>query len=297
MAKERIAVIDLGTNTFKYTVVEGDQIKILADEALPLRLGAMLEETGNIGEQAMQRGLELLARILEKVSRFQPEEIICVGAMTLRTALDAPLFISLVKEHLGLDIRVLSGMEEATLAWDAAVWDGDPSEPVCVLDIGGGSAELIFGQSEINERYSLRLGAVILSQRFIHADPPATWELMGLQEYIRSQLETLEPGILPKRMICIGGSAANLAAMQSHISHTKIEEISALQLQGLLESMCDKTLEQRKQIPGLDPQRADIIIAGALMLQETMKWLKLEKTKLSMRGIRHAIAKHVMRDP
>ena len=287
MDKQIKAVIDLGTNTFKY--VAGRGMDILEDGALSSRLGARLATEGRIGVDAMERGLEVLRDILDRLQRHHPAQILCVGAMTLRTASDAPLFIRKVKDLSGLDVRILSGQEEALLAWKAAHLNQARTESTAVLDIGGGSAELIIGDDEPRFSVSMPLGAVSLTARCIHSDPPLAQELEAARKVAADTLANLDiPGPV-RELTVIGGTAVNLAAMQYGPENVEGSELSSEELDSLIRLLVSKPLAERRMIPGLTPSRADIIIAGALVLEQTLKILKLERFRVSTRGIRHAL--------
>ena len=276
------AVFELGTNTFKYLV--GSPQKVLQDKAFPLRLGAKLQSTGTIPEDVATKAIEQILCSLKEIQAYHIERIICVGAMTLRKASNAEDFIKRVKEETGLHLRVLTEKEEAELAFKAATMDACDSEDKAVLDLGGGSLELIFGSYKIKHSYSLALGAVILTDRYIHSDPPSQNSLSLMQEYIKRSLEQNIIKEYSSRLIAIGGSATNLASI---CQKTKI---SKKELQDSLELLKMQKLAERKLVKGLDPERADIIIAGSMVILELLNFLALDAFEVSHRGIRHALS-------
>lgn len=296
------AVIDLGTNTFKYVVarVTDNTLDIILDGALSVRLGEKLDATGSIGIEAMLRGCDALTRILALVRAQNPDKITCVGSMALRTATDAGQFINLVKNSFDLKVNIISGQEEAELAWIAATYGVERNHTKAVLDIGGGSAELIFGREAAAAKHSFPLGAVSLTNRFISSDPPNSDELQRIKDYTDAQLSSVSRGQSQEvlKLIAIGGSAVNLAAMQFYRlnnpepdleSYLEDAIISEAELNQLVSLLCAQDLATRKTIPGLSPDRADIIISGAIVLQRVLNYLNLKEFGVNTRGIRHGI--------
>lgn len=276
-----VAVLELGTNTFKYVV--GSAAGIVLDGALPLRLGADLHTTGGISDEVATQAIDQIKRTLAEVRSFQPQEIICVGAMTLRMANNAEAFIKRVKEETGLRMGVLSSEQEACLAFKAASTEGMIEGEKAVLDVGGGSAELAFGSTTVKHSYSLPLGAVLLTDKFVDSDPPSESSLSEMGDYIRQLLERNIRGAESSALIVIGGTARNLASISGK---TTLNISELLELLNLLKS---KPLQERKQVPGLDPGRADIIIAGSLLILEVMELLRLDSFSACEKGVRHAI--------
>lgn len=284
---KQVAVLELGTNTFKYVV--GSEAGIVLDGALPLRLGADLHTSGGISDEVATQAIGQIKRTMVEIQAFQPQEIVCVGAMTLRMADNASVFIERVKEETGLQMKVLSGDREASLAFKAAALDGMVAGDRAVLDVGGGSAELAFGSHRMEYSYSLPLGAVLLTHRFIDSDPPSESSLQAMSAYIHRLLKQNIRGAESSALIVIGGTARNLASISGKGILSKAE------LQELLDFLKRKPLSERKQIPGLDPGRADIIIAGSLLILEVMELLQLDSFSACEKGVRHAILAEALR--
>ena len=323
MAKAVLAVIDLGTNTFKYVVAivepqtsssatqpphpsQAEQksvepqtspsalprIDILADEALSGRLGRELAKTGSIGPEATSEALSVIRDIQVRIGTWKPVNTLCVGAMTLRTAQDAPEFIQALYQATGLRARVLSGDEEARLAWKAATMRLPVLADQAVLDIGGGSFELILGSDQPAFSHSFPLGALTLKDQCICHDPPLETELQEARELVKTQLHQQSVPEKASALIAIGGTAVNLAAIQRSLdSNPDLEGsvISVTELERMLKLFSGMTLAQRRNIPGLTPSRADIIIPGTLILSEVLDHLGLSSFRVSTRGIRHAL--------
>ncbi len=281
-----VAVLELGTNTFKYVV--GSDAGIVLDGALPLRLGADLHTTGGISDQVAVQAIEQIKRTLAEVRAFEPQEIVCVGAMTLRMANNAAAFMKRVKEETGLRMSVLASEQEAFLAFKAAGADGVMTGERAVLDVGGGSAELAFGSDKLKHSCSLPLGAVLLTDKFVAGDPPSESSLQVMGAYIRRLLEQNIKGVESSALIVIGGTARNLASISGKTT------LSRGELQELFDFLRGMPLEKRKQVRGLDPGRADIIIAGSVLIMEVMDLLELAQFSACEKGVRHAILAEVL---
>ncbi|NLO11538.1 MAG: hypothetical protein GX122_03845 [Candidatus Cloacimonetes bacterium] len=290
MQSSPAAVIDLGSNTFKYIVGKRDAegLNILLDASLTVRLAANLQNDGFLGEEAMHRGMAALMQIIPQLQSYQPSSISAIGSQALRQAQDTPLFLAMVKQQLGLDIRVLSGEEEAQLAWQAATLEQAHRDGLAVLDLGGGSLEVIFGDAVPRYSYSLSLGAVLMTARFIHHDPPLDSELSALAAYTESVLKASLPHHPVSRLMAIGGTTLNLATINRHLNSDDTT-LTAGNLNQLLKLLASLPLIERKKISGLDPQRADIIIAGAVVVREVLRHLGTQELFVCHSGIRHAL--------
>ncbi|NLK50414.1 MAG: hypothetical protein GX294_07175 [Candidatus Cloacimonetes bacterium] len=290
MQSSPAAVIDLGSNTFKYIVGKRDAEgpSILLDASLTVRLAANLQKDGFLGEEAMHRGMVALGEIISQLQSYQPSSISVVGSQALRQAQDASLFLAMVKQQLGLDIRVLSGEEEARLAWQAATLEQTYRDGLAVLDLGGGSLEIIFGDALPRHSFSLSLGAVLMTARFIHHDPPLDSELSGLANYVDASLKTALPHHPVSRLMAIGGTTLNLAAINRHLNNDDTT-LTAGNLNQLINLLASLPLIERKKTSGLDPQRADIIIAGAVVIREVLRHLGTQELFVCRSGIRHAL--------
>lgn len=280
----------MGSNTFKYIVGKRDAegLNILLDASLTVRLAANLQNDGFLGEEAMHRGMAALMQIIPQLQSYQPSSISAIGSQALRQARDAPLFLAMVKQRLGLDIRVLSGEEEAQLAWQAATLEQTHKDGLAVLDLGGGSLEVIFGDALPRHSFSLALGAVLMTARFIHHDPPLDSELSAFADYVDVSLKTALPHHPVSRLMAIGGTTLNLAAINLH-QNGDDTTLTAGNLNQLLKLLASEPLDVRRQTPGLDPQRADIIIAGAVVVREVLRHLGTQELFVCHSGIRHAL--------
>ncbi|MBW6513544.1 MAG: Ppx/GppA family phosphatase [Candidatus Syntrophosphaera sp.] len=291
------AVIDIGTNSIKAVIasVLEEGIDILEDINRAPRLGEKLAESGQIGAEAMQRNLSALREIRDICQKRRVEKVQCVGAETLRKAKDADLFKQMVLEELGWELRTLRPEEEARLTFLASVEMAPKGVPALVVDSGGGSTEFSFGDRvSIEARHSLPLGAVTLTQQFIHNDPPKAEELSLLAEHIRKMLRDQLPQREPLFTIACGGTLTTLAAVGLGLDSFDPDKVQGYLLtrQELARQknlFRDLDNEGRKGIKGMPASRADIILAGAMIAAGILEHFTLEGVRVSTYGLRHTL--------
>jgi len=217
------AAIDVGTNSVKIIVVDAsaDCERLLYENTLITRLGEGMQAYGmRLKEAAIRRTLDALEELVQQARAYGAEQIAAVGTAALREAQNRTEFLQRAQERLGLTIEIISGQEEARLSYLAVrrdpVWRESPH--LTVVDIGGGSTEVIVGASEgknIAFRVSLDMGAVRLTERFLRSDPPTLAQLDGASRAIREALEHLPVTVRhrPCTLVGVGGTIANLAAI------------------------------------------------------------------------------------
>ena len=272
--------------------------KVLDDQREVVRLASGLRRRGRLSRKAMGRAIAALRRMADIARARGARRVAVVGTSAIREASNRREFIERVRAETGLRLRVISEEEEARLAFESAALSFDlGNEPCAVVDLGGGSTELIlaFGK-HVQESYSLRLGAVTLTERYLTSDPIRGRELARLERHVRRRLRAtrIEADPAPRVLIASGGTATTLA--QIVMARQGLEgrpvlgfEMTQAELLHLLSAMVRRTLAERRQMPGLSPERADIIVAGAAVLYEIMARLKINLLRVNARGIRHAL--------
>lgn len=291
------AVIDIGTGSLKCIIasMEQDEITILDDLNLVTKLGSELANSGNIGTVSRDRNIQALKEIQARCAELGVEEVICVGAETLRKAGDAGIFRDQVHNELGWELSILSSDEEARLTFQASSAMAPENALALVIDSGGGSTEFTFGHGgQIRDQQSLPLGAVVLTQGFIHSDPASPAELNELKRYIGTVLRAAFPAPERPFAIACGGSVTSLASVR-----LSLPAFDALRIHGLLleETEIARQVDLyagmdnagRQQLMGLRKERADIILAGAVLLLEILRHFDLYAVTVSTYGLRHAL--------
>lgn len=300
---KKIATIDIGTNSVLLTVAEQQSDgtwRALCEEAHITRIGEGLGANPGFLPHAMERTAALLEQYLKRCKEFHIDQIIAVGTAAFRRAVNARDFVAQIEKQLGISIEIISGEREAELSYLAA--SHDFGDDLLVMDIGGGSTEFIWRHPPQLQALSLPLGSVVLHERLVSSDPISESDFIQLQTYIMTELLNVQGSrwgggaaamkqTIPEKLVALAGTATTLAAMQLKLatySHAEVHgtELSEADVAALLQQLRDATIEERKQIPGVEAARADIILEGTLILHETMKLFGYESVTISDRGVR-----------
>lgn len=299
--KKRLAAIDIGTNSIRCIVVEvvnGEKFRVLDDEKAAVRLGQNLVEGGSIAPDAWQRAMENLLRMKKIIAGFGVEVVEAVATSAVRKALNGVEFIRAVEERTGIRVAVIPGEEEARLVALSVLHNFDlEGIRYGMIDIGGGSVEIVTALgNHIEEFYSLELGAVALTEKFLRRDPVTREDFMKLLKHVRAALKEAFDGEEVKAQ-CLVASGGTLTSVASMIMAMRREgygsvhgyEVLRSDIVHLLAMLLRKDLEERKAIPGLNPDRADIIIAGVAVIDELMRFFNANVLRINERGIREGL--------
>ena len=284
-----VAVIDIGTNTTRLLVaeVEDGEVVELERRTVITRLGQGVDATGRLADEAMDRVAEAIAGYREVIDRLGADPIVAVATSAMRDSENGPDFHDYLNEKYGVDARTISGDEEARLTFLGATAGRNDDRDTVVIDIGGGSTEYVVGRAGEDPGFhtSTQLGSVRFTERFLEADPPSPDELQRLADAVRDTV----PDVRAEHAIAVAGTATSLAAIdgaeQVHgyrLGLASCERIAAM--------LAGKTVEQRRNVPGLHPDRAPTIVAGALILTESIRSLGLSEVEVSDRDILHGAA-------
>ena len=287
----KIAVIDIGTNSMRFMISKIQRNKVVKSYKTlkTTRIGKGINRNGEISPEALERNFSALKDFKEQGEKEGAREIIVFGTSALRDARNAGEFICMVQRKLGLSIEVLSGEQEAQIGFQGAI-EGI-SGNVLVIDIGGGSTEFIYGNRDrgILAMTSLNLGALRMTESYIHNDPIKKEELLALKERIKEMVRGLSPQFYrDNSVIGIGGTITTLSAIKQNmkeydskkIHHSKL---SIEDVRDVLKRLKALNLEQRKKVWGLQASRADIIIAGIVILEGIMEILEIRELMVSER--------------
>jgi exopolyphosphatase/guanosine-5'-triphosphate,3'-diphosphate pyrophosphatase len=293
----RLAAIDIGTNTILMLVADTDKdgrIIPLEDLERTTRLGRGLSETGSIHPESLKKSLEVIDNYLTMCRNMEVDRVFMVGTSALREAKNAEVLLQYVQRHYGLTIQIISGEKEARLSYLTVEKEMGRGSPLLVLDIGGGSTEIIMGcAGRISELTSLNIGAVHLTERFLRTDPVTEEEFQQMLECIRRGLGAVAIKS-PDGVVGLGGTITTLASVQMGKARFDMSRLHGSSLprrevrrQVLLYK--GTTHQQRLQIPGLPRDRADVILAGAAILQVAMNLLGCEHLIVSCHGLRYGL--------
>ena len=293
------AVIDVGTNSVKSHIGErradGSWVTIV-DRAEVTRLGEGIAETGDIAPAAIARTAEAIAGMADEARRHHASALVAVGTMGLRSAGNSDGFIARVRERCGVTIEVIPGKEEGRLAYLAAKAGIGPAEGrLVVFDTGGGSTQFTFGRGdEVDEQFSLNIGAARLTAQFGLSGPIARERLDEALAAISSEFGRLDGVPSPDALVGIGGAVTSMTAVMLGLSPYDPDVVqgtvlSRAEVERQIELYHTRDVEARRQIVGLQPKRADVILAGACVVRTVMDKLGRDALTVSDRGLRHGV--------
>ncbi|MSP60590.1 MAG: Ppx/GppA family phosphatase [Myxococcales bacterium] len=293
----RIATVDVGTNTALLLIVErqGRELCEIGNEAEIVRLGQGVDRTRRLDPQAIERTLAVLRRYGELIRAARVDRAAAVGTQALREVENGAEFLARAEEALGFPVEVIAGQREARLSWRAVAssFPLPPSGRRTVLDIGGGSTELLVGGDEVERLASVPIGAVRLTERLLHHDPPSDEERRLLVDTIDRALDAAPA---PEgELVGVAGTITTLCAISLGLLAYDGARIQGARLRrGDVEREVERlgalSLEDRKRIPGLDPKRADVIYAGGMILARIFARADADEVLVSDRGIRWGLA-------
>jgi exopolyphosphatase/guanosine-5'-triphosphate,3'-diphosphate pyrophosphatase len=295
----RLAAIDIGTNSIRLIVAEplrGGNYRILDEEKETARLGAQLGKTGRLSPATIERSLSALRRMKQIAEGFQATELKTIATCAVREAANGREFCDRVREELGLEVEVIGPQQEALLAFASVQRAFDLSgKHVAVVDIGGGSTEIVLAFGNLVEAvYATQLGAVRLSEEFPNTASNAEFGELSdaIDRHLRKHTKNLV--FVPHLMFGSGGTFTSLAAM---VMASKGQNgmplrgflVSRAELRHLLERLRKMPLKMRASVPGLSPDRADIIVAGLAIVDRVMDRFGVNAVQIHNRGVRDGL--------
>jgi len=292
----RWATIDVGTNTVLLLVAErrGAVLAPVLERAEITRLGRGVDATGCLAPAAIRETVAVLAGYARAARDLGATLVACVATSAARDATNGAEFFEAARAEAGLEPEVIAGEEEARLVWTSAWRDfGRPGEPLAVLDVGGGSTELSLGDGPApRARASLQVGAVRLTERHVRGDPPSADEVVRLRAAAR---EAVRPFAAMRarggRLVGVAGTVTTLSAVAQALPAYDAERVhgAALALadvERLAGTLAALTVRERAALRGMEPKRADVILAGALVVAEAMCATGFDQLTVSDRGVR-----------
>jgi exopolyphosphatase/guanosine-5'-triphosphate,3'-diphosphate pyrophosphatase len=295
-----VASIDIGTNTVLLTVADwdGQQARVLRDEARITRLGQGLNRDPNFLPEAQERVLAVLKDYKKIADDLGAANVLAVGTAGFRKAKNAVAFVERIRREADIEVRIISGEEEARLSYLSAAHDFGDSENLYVLDIGGGSTEVISRAGGV----SLDLGAVVLSETIVKNDPPTEVETARMQEQIdkvvgANLVFARRAGANTRfapTLIGLAGSVTTLSAIKQGLTTwdgAKVQGsiLTMADVDGFISLFQKSTNAEKSKIPGMVKGREDTILAGTMILKAVMERLGVEQVTVSDRGLRFGL--------
>jgi exopolyphosphatase/guanosine-5'-triphosphate,3'-diphosphate pyrophosphatase len=295
----RYAVIDVGTNSVKFHLGErradGTGMTIV-DRSDVSRLGEGLDDTGQLQPEPIARTAAAIDAMVGEAREHDVDEIVAVGTAGMRIAANASDLINAVRERSGVTIEVISGEEEGRLAYLAATAELPVGNgPLVVFDSGGGSSQFSFGTgARVDERFSVNVGAVRFTERF-HLDGAVDKDVIDdAVAAIAADFDRLNDRSAPDAVVALGGTSTNMAAVKHGLAtydpdvvHGTVLDLAEIDRQ--IELYRTRGADDRRGIPGLQPKRAEVILAGACIVRTILTKLGKDAATVSDRGLRHGL--------
>ena len=291
----RYATIDIGTNSVLLLVAErlpDGRFEAVEERAEITRLGRGVDATRQLSAEGIEATLAVLEGYAKAAGALGAQGIAVTATSAARDAQNGQEFMAAAKARTGLTIEIISGELEAQLSY-LAVRNAQPGDrPLIVIDIGGGSTEFIYGEHDaVRFRRSFDVGSVRLTERYIRHDPPTPEEQAQVCTFLERTFASAPPPPVGAEVVGVAGTVTTLFAVQHRLDPydaARVEggTLSLDELRGLRERLCALPLEERRALPGLQPKRADVICAGAMILETALAQLGAKGCTVSDRGLR-----------
>lgn len=294
------AGIDIGTNTILMTIVKGDSssnFEVLDDMHAIARLGEDVDKTGLISQEAFRRAEIILKDYYNLIEKRKVDTAIAVCTSSMRRAKNSLEITQLFKRILNCNVVVISGEEEAELSYIGTI---ETPEESMVIDIGGGSTEIIIGNNfQVNYRVSTELGAVRLTETFLKNNPPTQNEIETLLSHIHKHISNIPFGNFTGKVYSVAGTATSLASIDLNLKYFDFDKIhNYILLRCKIKSIIDKLLKMTsvdiENTYNIPQKRADVLPAGALILYEILQSINVDRTIVSGYGLRYGIIKRLL---
>ncbi len=296
----RVAVIDVGSNSTRLLVADVDgAVSVVERQSRVTRLGRGVDLSGQLSDEAIEAACAAIGDYVGICRDLVVEDVAAIATSAVRDASNGSAFVAELRERFALSARVLDGEEEACLTYRGATAEQPPSAPTLVIDIGGGSTEMVVGRgAEVGFHASLQAGVVRHTERHISGDPPTVVELEALAGDIRALIAEARVGHEEPRVeagIAVAGTPTSLAAVELGLEpydparvHGHVLSLETIQRE--LSRFASTPLAERARIAGLHPDRAPTIIAGCIILIEAMRAFELDRIEVSEHDILYGMA-------
>lgn len=293
----RVAAIDIGSNSLKLVIGEGDAdtFSVVDGDRMRLRLGGDVQRNGSISDELIGRSIEAVSRFRKTAESREAEEILAVATAAVRAASNRDEYIRAVEDSTGVRIEVLDALEEARLIGVSAdAYFGRQYGPVLNIDIGGGSTEIsLFVEGAPAALFSMPIGAVTLTAKCITSDPPSKSDLESLVREIAVALREPVEGLQDRSWgvaSATSGTSMHLAGLLNFDTAAEFPSIEVEKLSALSRMMTRMNLEERAKLPGISVHRSEVLVAGAFILEGIMTALGIDVIKPCGYSLREGVA-------
>ncbi len=293
---ERLAAIDIGTNSTRLLVADtdgvgGDAILVPLDRRMRItRLGQGVDVARQLQPEAIGRTIDVLRDYRVALDELGAKRARATATSAARDAGNRDDFFGPAEAVLGFEVELLDGDEEARLSFLGATAELDEPAPYLVVDIGGGSTEFVVGTTRPQGLISVDTGCVRLTEQFLHSDPPTPEELSQAVSVVRDHIADVEREVPEVRsaatLVGLAGTITTIAAIEQglttydrdRIHHFRLEKVAA---EDVFRTLATETAEQRRHNPGLDPGRVDVIVGGAIVLVTILRTFGFDEVVVS----------------
>lgn len=302
-----VASIDIGTNTVLLLIAKVDYeskniIPILNEYRIP-RIGRGIKQNGQINTDSISKLFAVLREFKTIISEYNCDTILASGTNAFRMATNSTEIIESIRNEFNLEIKVISGEQEAEYAYLGALSALKEKTYVSVIDIGGSSTEIITGEeSKILTKVSLQIGSVTVTEQYLKTSPPNNSDIENMKQEIRNQFRFFDKNLIARRVIAIAGTATTLACMKLGLKEFDENVVDNFTLKGDALSRLISDIDKLSSIDILENYgaimkgREDIILAGAIILEQFMRFCEVNSVIVSTRGIRYgAIVKRLFK--
>jgi exopolyphosphatase/guanosine-5'-triphosphate,3'-diphosphate pyrophosphatase len=285
-----VASIEIGTNTIKLLICKNR--RTIYQDMKITRLGEKLYNTGILYKDAIKRTLRGLKNFMDICSRYSVKRVIAIATESLRFAKNSDEFVKKAKSQLDIDIMILTSKMEARMGFMGACYSRANIDKIAVIDIGGASTEICTLENEEFFTKCIKIGSVVITEKFLKSDPPEPFHIQMAKKFVKEKLRRIYIPVEGKRLIGIGGTITSLVGMIKgsftfNRIHNRVLKIG--EIEKIYDDVCFMPVAERVKKYKLELGRADIIVAGVLILIEVMHRFDKDSITVSTRGVRHGV--------
>lgn len=293
----RVAALDLGSNTSLLLIAEVNEsqiTKVVIDETRITKLGQGVHASRRFHPDALARMRECLVDYSQKIKAQGCEKVIAVATSAARDVTNGNELVDMGRE-LGIPVHIIEGAREAALTFRGALSDRTSVEGCAVVDVGGGSTEIIFQGADGLKGQSIDVGSVRLTEMYIKAHPIDRTAMTKISQYVQTEFAKVKlSGTIITDLVAVAGTPTTLAALeqQRDFEENLINgyKLSVDRIQNWIGRLAKMTIEEREKLPGMQPKRSDVIVTGALILAGAVRALGQSEITVSTRGVRYGVA-------
>lgn len=292
----RVAALDLGSNTSLLLIADVNRTveRVLLDETTVTKLGQGVHANRRFHPEALQRMRECFREYSAQIKKHKCEKVVAVATSAARDVANGHELIEMGREF-GIPIHIIEGAREARLTYAGALSDRESSEGCAVVDVGGGSTEVIWPTAQGPTGHSVDVGSVRLTELFIKKQPIEAQAMREIRGYVQEKFApVVKLGQPLRELIAVAGTPTTLACLDQKKEFGD-EWVNGYKFDGekidwWIGHMAAMTVDEREKLPGMQPKRADVLVTGALILREAMRALKQNQITVSTRGVRYGVA-------